>query len=283
MITVLESIKLSTGYLEKKGIESPRINAELLLAHILNCNRLDLYLTFDRPLTDEEITLYRGLLKRRGNFEPLQYIVGFVEFYGLNFEVNPNVLIPRPETEILVEEIINHYEGSDEVNILDIGTGSGNVAIALAVNIKGSKITATDISKDALETAKRNSMMNKTDGNVNFIHNDILHDSLMEQTFDVIVSNPPYIALKDFDKLRPELRIFEPRQALTDNSDGLIYYKAITFKAREYLKPGGKLFFEVGEGQSEAVKKILEVNQFVSVQIRNDYLNIERVISGVLM
>ncbi len=280
MLTVLESIKLSTGYLEKKGIESPRINAELLLAHILKCKRLDLYLTFDRPLTDEEVAIYRSLLKRRGEFEPLQYIVGSVEFYGLPFYVNSSVLIPRQETEILVEEIIEQNKNKQELKILDIGTGSGNIAISLAKNLSGSQVIGTDISKEALLIAEKNSALNCTEDQVKFIENDILKSFPEGNGFDVIVSNPPYVSVNEFEKLRPELKVYEPRQALTDDADGLIYYREISTKARELLLPGGRLYFETGEGQSDAVKKILEENKYNYIRVKNDYLDIERVVSG---
>lgn len=283
MLTVLDSIKLSAEYLEKKGVESPRINAELLLAHILNCKRLDLYLAFDRPLSEEEVLLYRSFLKRRGEFEPLQYIIGSVEFYGLPFNVNSSVLIPRPETEILVDEIINHCKEMKELSILDIGTGSGNIAVALACNLPNSRITATDISKEALEIAEKNSIMNKTENQVNFVQNDILNNDLKENDFDVIVSNPPYVSGKDFENLRPELKVYEPRRALTDDSDGFIYYRAITSGARRLLKSKGRLFYEIGQGQSAVVRNIFEENNFSRIQIKNDYLNIERVISGELI
>jgi len=181
MLTVLESITLSTEYLKNKGIESPRINAELLLANILNCKRLNLYLLFDRPLTDEETAKYRELLKRRSKFEPLQYIIGNVEFYGLDFYVNPSVLIPRPETELLVEAIIDIYKDYDPVNILDVGTGSGNIAVALAKNIINSYITAIDISEDALKTAKGNAVLNSVDNKIDFIQADFLKDKFSER------------------------------------------------------------------------------------------------------
>lgn len=282
MLTVLESIRLSTEYLEKKGVESPRINAELLLADILNCKRLDLYLSYDRPLSADEVTKYRTYLKRRGDFEPYQYITGKVEFYGLQFEVNPSVLIPRPETEILVEEIISLFKDSGELKILDIGTGSGNIAIALASNLKNASITATDISKNCLETAERNSFSNQTDKQIKFIINDILKDDLNGGEFDIVVSNPPYISEKDFNDLRPELKVYEPKQALTDNSDGLIYYRIISAKAKKLLKNKGKLFFEIGDGQSEKVSTILTDNNYSDIKIVNDYLHINRVISGKL-
>ncbi len=282
MLTVLESIKLSTDYLEKKGVESPRINAELLLAHILNCKRLDLYLTFDRPLSEDEVKTYRDFLRRRGEFEPLQYIIGSVEFYGLPFNVNSSVLIPRPETEILVEEIINQYSGINSLNVLDIGTGSGNIAISLAVNIPDSIITATDISREALVLAEANSILNKTEKQIRFIQNDILKEELPPASFDIIVSNPPYVSVREYEKLKPELKLYEPRLALTDDSDGLIYYRIIISKARKHLKSGGKLFFELGEGQFSDVKGILEENDFSFITAKNDYLNIKRVIIGEL-
>ncbi len=281
-MTVLESIKLSTDYLEKKGVESPRINAELMLAHILNCKRLDLYLTFDRPLSEEEVSLYRGYLKRRGEFEPLQYILGSVEFYGLPFVVNSSVLIPRQETEILVEEIITRYRSKENLTILDIGTGSGNIAVSLAHNLPGSGITATDISKEALELAEKNAVMNKVENQIKFIQHDILKSDSIVESFDIIVSNPPYVSVKDFEELRPELKVYEPRHALTDDSDGLIYYRAIISKSAGLLKPGGRLFFEIGAGQAEDVKIIFGDNNFPCVEITNDYLGIERVITGEL-
>ncbi len=280
MLTVLESIKLSTEYLETKGIESPRINAELLLAHILKCKRLDLYLSYDRPLSVEEIDQYRNFLKRRGQFEPYQYIVGSMEFYGLEFEVNASVLIPRHETEILVEEIITQYKNSGKVKILDIGTGSGNIAVSLAHHLNDAKITATDISKKALAVAEKNAIANKIENQICFVENDILKENLSENEFDIIVSNPPYVSEKDFNELRPELRVYEPKNALTDNSDGLIYYREISAKAKSLLKNKGKIYFEIGAGQAEKVKKILEENNFSEIKIKNDYLNIERVISG---
>lgn len=280
MLTVLESIKLSTEYLEKKGVESPRINAELLLAHILNCKRLGLYLSYDRPLSEDEIIQYRKFLKRRGQFEPYQYIVGSVEFYGLQFEVNSSVLIPRPETEILVEEITTQYKNSGEVKILDIGTGSGNIAISLAHHLPNSKITAIDISPSALEVAKKNASANKTDNRIEFVLNDILKNDFNENEFDIVVSNPPYVSVKEFEELQPELKVYEPRYALTDNSDGLIYYREISAKAKKLLKNKGRLFFEIGEGKADEVKRILSENNFSEIIVKNDYLHIERIIFG---
>ena len=176
MLTVLDALKKTTEYLEKKGIESARVNAEIMLAYILKCKRLQLYLSFDRPLNENEKNLYREFLQRRVNHEPVQYITGIVCLYWLEFQVNKSVLIPRPETEILVETIIENTNENEETNILDIGTGSGNIAITLAKHLPNSKITAIDKSKDALKIAVKNSELNNVKERINFIENDILNN-----------------------------------------------------------------------------------------------------------
>lgn len=280
MITVLESINLSSEYLKNKGIESPRINAELLLAHILNCKRLNLYLSFEKPLTEEELDKYRVLLKRRSKFEPLQYIIGKVEFYGIDFKVNPSVLIPRQETEILVETIIGQYDKYDTLRILDIGTGSGNIAVSLAKNLDNSFITALDISEDALKTANENAILNSVNDRIEFIKIDILKEEFIRNEFDLVVSNPPYISIVEFETLCPELKEYEPKVALTDYNSGFHFYEIISTKSNHLLKPGGKLFFEVGKGQFSIVSEIMKKNNFQNIDMTKDYLNIERVISG---
>ena len=204
MLTVLDALKKTTEYLEKKGIESARVNAEIMLAYILKCKRLQLYLSFDRPLNENEKNLYREFLQRRVNHETVQYITGIVGFYGLEFQVNKSVLIPRPETEILVETIIENTNENEETNILDIGTGSGNIAITLAKHLPNSKITAIDKSKDALKIAVKNSELNNVKEQINFIENDILNNqNLFDNVFDLVVSNPPYISKKEYNNLEP--------------------------------------------------------------------------------
>ncbi len=283
MLTVLEAINLSSEYLKKKGIESPRFNAEMLLAHIMNFKRLNLYLAFDRPLTEVEISNYRELIKRRSRFEPLQYILGSVEFFGLNFKVDPSVLIPRPETEILVETIIEKV-GSEPAEILDVGTGSGNIAVSLAKNLPQSNITGIDINQPGLNLAEENIKLNGVQ-NVRLVLHDILNsnlESLKRNQFDIIVSNPPYISSDEFPRLAPELKVYEPKDALTDFSDGLKFYREISAKAKYLLKPKGKIFFEMGKGLHEDIKKILRMNSFTKIEIKKDLQNIERVIFGEL-
>ena len=281
MITVLESINLSAQYLSQKGIESPRINAELLLANILGCKRLDLYLSFERPLSEAEIQKYREHIKRRGNFEPLQYIVGKVEFYSLELKVNPSVLIPRPESELLVENILDPFPKEEKLIVLDIGCGSGNIAIALAVNLPQSKIVSTDISDEALLIAKENSERHNVSGRIKFVKHNILKNDLNNfPMFDIVVSNPPYVSKESFSSLQKEIKDYEPGIAVTDEKDGLTFYREISAKISIKLKEKGKLFFEVAQGQSEEVVEIMAKNNFKNFGIIKDYQNIDRVIFG---
>jgi len=281
MLTILEVINLSAGYLEKKGIEDPKRNAELLLCKTLNCKKLNLYLNFDRPLSEDELADYRELIRRRGEREPLQYITGKVEFYGLEFKVNKDVLIPRPETEILVEKIIKE-NAERNCSILDVGTGSGNIAVSLAVNLPAAEITAVDKSSCALKVASENASGNNCSERIKFILADIFSDNtVFSGKFDIIVSNPPYIAEKEFPQLQPELRIYEPKAALSDYSDGLSFYRRIIEIANTMLNDYGTIYFEMGQGQSSDIKNILLQNGYSNIEIIKDYQNIERVISGV--
>ncbi len=283
MLTVLESIKLSTEFLTNKGIESPRINAELMLAKILNCKRLDLYLSFDRPLDEQETGLYREFIRRRSKFEPLQYILGSVEFYGLEFKVDKSVLIPRPETEILVETVLNSVEKDKALNILDIGTGSGIIAVCLAKYLPNSSITAIDSSESAIIVAKANAELNDVEKHIKFYIFDILTgEDYHDKPFDIVVSNPPYISLEDYQNLAPELKLYEPQNSLTDNLDGFSFYKIIAGKSKHLLKKRGNLYFELGFSQSKKVFEILQAESFNNIKIEKDYQNIERVISGEL-
>lgn len=281
-MTVLESLKLSTDFLEKRGIESPRLNAELLLAEILNCKRLDLYLKFDQPLKENEVDIYREWISRRGKFEPLQYITGKVEFYGLPFKVTRNVLIPRPETEILVEEVLKYSKEKPGLKILDIGTGSGNIPIALAKNLDSAEIFSTDISDKAIEIAKENAILNGVDSKIRFLHSDINHISFNTGFFDLIVSNPPYVSIDEYSTLQKEITNYEPAIALTDNNDGLDFYRLIAERSNSILKRGGKIFMEIEQGQNSAVEKILSSNNFINIHFIKDYQQIDRIVHGEL-
>ncbi len=281
MLTVLEAIKLSDEYLQKYKIESSRLNAELLLTDILNCKRLDLYLLYDRPLKNDELNKYREYLKRRIKREPLQYIIGHVEFYGLKFMVNPSVLIPRQETELLVEYAIKQAEISKRIKILDIGVGSGNISIALLKNLPDSFVLGIDISEDALTLSEFNAKQNIVEDRLELKKFDIQKDDPATLgKFDLIISNPPYISLEDFESLEPELNVYEPAVALTDYSNGYSFYERIILVSKQILNSNGKLFFELGEGHHQKVADMLKLNGFTKINIYKDYSNIERIISG---
>ena len=281
MLTVLEAIKLSTDYLEKKGIEEARTNAELLLAGILNCKRLDLYLKFDCPLDEDEKNNYRKYISKRGNFEPLQYILGETDFYGLKFKVDSSVLIPRPETEILVETVINNSNSKEKISILDIGTGSGNIPVTLAKNIHAGFITSIDISKDAIKTAEINVELNKVKDQISIKNIDIFNDEVYTLgQFDIIVSNPPYVEKDEMVNLQKEITSFEPLNAVTDNGDGYKFYKRIIEVAGTMLNQNGKIFFELGKSQSGKVFELMKNNNFTDIELVKDYQNIERIIYG---
>lgn len=282
MITILEAIKLSTEYLDKKNVESPRANAEILLSEILKVKRLDLYLSFDKPLTDSEINLYREAIKKRGMRIPLQYIVGQVDFYGLKIMVNENVLIPRPETELLVEKIIGEVKNKSELKILDIGSGSGNISLALAKNISDSFVQGIDISPEAVNIANENAKINLI-SNVNFSQKDIFEDEIISfGKFDIIVSNPPYVSISDYQNLEPELKNYEPKIALTDDDDGLRFYRRIALLLKHLLNSNGKLFLELGAGQFQTIKEIFISSGIQNIKVFKDYQGIDRIFFGEL-
>ncbi len=280
MLTILDAIKLSTEFLQKHNIPEPRINAEYLLADILNCKRLELYLSYNKPLNEREKEQYRTNIKKRSNSEPLQYILGYTEFFNLKFQVNNNVLIPRQETELLVEEVIKF--ANDGNKVLDIGTGSGAIAIALKHSIPGLEIAATDCSREALKVAYSNTINILQDKNaIKFFNHDIIKNEMnVLGKFDFIVSNPPYVTLEQYNSIQPEVK-FEPKYAVTDDKDGLTFYDSIIQKSPMLLNKNGRIFFEIGEGMHEIIVDKMRKN-FTDISVINDYSNIPRIISGTL-
>lgn len=275
---VLKILNWTKGYLADKGVENPRLEAEWLLCEALSLDRVGLYLNFDKPLSDSELAAYRSMVARRAKREPLQYILGSQEFMGLEFQVSPAVLIPRHDTEVLVTEALKR--GSECRSILDIGTGSGCVAIALAKALPGAGICSVDISGAALAVARDNAQRNK-------VAVELVQGSLLEpfagRRFDMIVSNPPYIPVADLDTLQQEVRGFEPLSALDGGADGLDFYRRITSDAPKHLNPGGWLLFEVGAGQAPQVLELLSAGGFGSESfVALDAAGIERVAGGRL-
>jgi ribosomal protein L3 glutamine methyltransferase len=247
MMTVLESLKLAKEYLEKYQIENPRLNAELLLSEVLNCKRLDLYTNFEKPLKEEEIQKFREYLLRRTKGEPVQYITGKAYFYGFEFIVTPDVLIPRPETELLVEEVIDAFEKNESLRIADLCSGSGNIGITLAKFFPNSEVDCIDVSEKAIEIGRLNAeKLNAV--NVSFYKIDILNDELPQKIYDVIVSNPPYVDAIEMDAL-PEEFLQEPRLGLEAGEDGLDLVRKILAQAAAHLKDDGVLIVEVGVSQ----------------------------------
>jgi release factor glutamine methyltransferase len=281
MITVLEAINLSTQYLEKKGVESARLNAELLLAHILNCKRLNLYLMFDKPLNESELNIYREYIYRRGKREPLQYIIGYTEFYNVRIKTDSRALIPRPETELLVETVLEFYKDKTDISFLDIGTGTGCITISLLKNLKGSEALAIDISEKSLELAKENLLLNNLENSCKLLYfNALCNNYRTLGEFDFIVSNPPYVSKDDFENLLPELKNYEPKVALTDNEDGLKFYKAIIKNSFFILKKNGKLFLEINPSMASLITDLMKDYNYIDINLKKDFNNHYRIIYG---
>jgi release factor glutamine methyltransferase len=253
-VTILEILKKTDGYFKTKGVDSPRLTAEILLSELLKCRRLDLYLNFDKPLSTEEVDLFRGFVKRRAAREPLQYIIGKTSFMDFDVSVATGCLIPRPETAAIIESLSEHKESLAGKKILDIGTGSGIIAVAVARLAPEAKITAIDKSETALEQALKNSA-DLNVNNIEFILSD-LFSALDGRKFDYILSNPPYIPTSEIAMLQKEVSLYEPSMALDGGADGLDFYRAIFRDAGKYLNENGMIYLEHGDGQSEAIEAI---------------------------
>ena len=296
-MTVLEAIQKSADFLGKKNVGSPRLQTELLLAHLLKMPRMNLYLNFERVLTAQETDGFRELIKRRGRREPLQHIVGSTSFCGYEIAVNRHALVPRPETEQLAESGWNFLATChpSPVTALDFGTGTGCIAIALAAKCPGAKIVATDISAEALALARENAARNNVAGRIEFLQGDgfvalqaVGHASSRSNSsttgkmpvppFDLIVSNPPYIPSAEIQTLQPEVRDFDPRSALDGGADGLDFYRKLAIEAKPFLSAGGKIMLEFGDGQAKAVRRIFEDEQWTVGAVKDDYSGRARIL-----
>ncbi|MBN1447598.1 MAG: peptide chain release factor N(5)-glutamine methyltransferase [Bacteroidetes bacterium] len=285
METVLSLIKKSTTFFDEKGIGEPKLSAEHLLSHALGVKRLQMYLRFDQPIQEQELESFRDMVRRRLRHEPVQYIVGSTEFYGLEFAVSPAVLIPRPETEHLIDALLDLRKEARlkaEPRVLDIGTGSGAIAVALAKQLPDIHVTATDVSQDALNVAEANASRNGVTDLLQFLHHDILTDHVngLGAPFDIVVSNPPYIPKDDVASLQPEVRDHEPLPATTDGADGLRFYRRFAELVPELLAPGGLLAVEIGYGQASTVRGIFADAGLRDMSVRQDYAGIDRVVTA---
>lgn len=276
--TILDLLQWGTNFFTEKNIENPRLNIELLICSVLSIERIELYLQFDRPLKKDELSDLKEKVLKRASGYPLQYIIGYTNFLGCNIKVSEAGLIPRPETEILANLVLSSLERSKHYQILDIGTGSACLAIALAKGLPNSELTAIDISKEAISLAKENSILNKVE-NIKFFQYDIFKTNSIKKQFDLIVSNPPYISSKEYHRLDSTVKEYEPKIALTDDEDGLKFYKLYSKIFPKLLKEDGRFFLEIGFGQNEEMFKIFPAKKY-SLEFAKDFNNIERVLIG---
>jgi len=256
---------------ENNKITSPKQNAETIISHILNLKRLDTYLHLENEISETQLNSILEITERRKKREPLQYILGETEFYGYEIKVNKSVLIPRPETELLVEKIIRDEKNIK--NILDIGTGSGAIVIALKKHFQNSIVVASDVSKDALKTAQENAETNRVQ--IEFVKSDIFEN--IAGRFDLIISNPPYIPEAEYEQLPQEIKEHEPKSALQAENNGLFFYDKILQNAKEYLTESGKIYFEIGYDQAEKITKIAKKNGFSVIQVFKDLNGFDRI------
>jgi len=281
--TVRELMKFAIDHLQKLGFDETRLTVELLLSHALGCQRIQLYTSFDKPLTKDELARFRALYERRLVFEPVQYIVGYANFMGLQLRVDPAVLIPRPETETLVEQAMlacKDFEDGRGVSAIELGTGSGNIAIALAKFVKHLSVVSIDNSQQALDLARENAASHRVSTTIEFSLMDMFEpvDQLLLRRFDLLVSNPPYISGEDWETLPTEIKRYEPRGALTDFKDGFEFHKRIVELAPYLLKNEGTILVEVGFGQSKHVCELMRGAGFRDVVSLPDLQGIQRVV-----
>jgi len=274
---VMELINWTADYFKKNDIESARLDAELLLGHILNKSRLQLYMDFEQVVSKEYLDQYRELIKKRIERVPVAYLTNHKEFMSLSFYIDESVLIPRPETEVLVENVFKMQ--SDDCKVLDLGTGSGAIVVTLAIQRVDWKFIATDISTEAVVVAEKNAQRHRVSERITLLQGN-LFEPLQDEAikFDCIVSNPPYISSSEISTLMPEVRDYEPRIALDGGSIGLDFIEKMVAEAPKFLTENGKLVFEFGYQQGEAVRNLIQSNpQYTDCNIIKDYAGIERV------
>lgn len=277
--TVLKLILWSAGYLGEKGVEQPRLDAEHLLAHALGTTRLQLYLQYDRPLAPEELKAFKPLLLRRARREPLQYVIGRTAFRELELLTDRRALIPRPETEVLVDVVLEWARGRSGPSALDVGTGTGCIALSLAVEGPFTHVVATDESAQALELASENAAALGV--SMEFRQGSLFAPLASGEQFDVVVSNPPYVAPEEVGELAPEIRDFEPSSALFAACGGLELLHALVRGAPRHLRPGGLLALEVGRGQTEEVAaRVRESGAFIEPVVHRDLTGRPRIVAA---
>jgi len=288
--TIQKLLNWVVEYLTNKGVNSPRLSAELLLSHVLGMKRIELYTQFDKPVSKQQLDKLHELVKRAGQHEPIAYLTGKAEFYSLQLEVSPDCMIPRPETELLVERAIEFLRKRPGIQfVCDLCTGCGCIAVAIAKNTPGAQIIATDISDAALRVAAANVEKFQLKDKIELLHGD-LFDPIMpeldveklvpdsDRGFDLIVCNPPYVSCSEFEKLDKNIKDYEPKPALLAGEDGLDIYRRIFEKVDQFLKPDAALMLEIGFAQGHVVKELLEkAGSFAEIKIEKDYNKNDRI------
>ena len=276
--TIREVLNWTRGYFEDAGIMQPRLEAEMLLAHALDVDRLHLYMAPDKPLTHDERSRYRNVVQQRHSGTPLQHVIGEVTFYGLRFRVDRETLIPRSETEELLDQVIKRAPRDREIRCLDLGTGTGVIAVCMARYLPKAKVTAVDVSPSALDMARKNAALNEVTNRIEFIESDWF--THIEGQFDFIASNPPYIRSAELAGLPVEVRDHEPSVALDGGKDGLEKIREIATKLRIHLHPNGVVLMEIGHEQGDRVKSIFESIELVDVSVIRDMSERDRFVVG---
>lgn len=277
--TIKKLIQWTAGYFRNHGVEEARLDAELLLGYVLGRPRIYLYTNYDQIMNKEELARYRELIRRRAAGYCTAVLIGEKEFMGIPFRVNEHVLVPRPDTEAWLERVIQRFRNLPDISMLDLGTGSGALAVSFLYYCKEARGVAVDISEKALETAKTNGERAGISDRVEFRRGDFLDALREDEQFDVILSNPPYIPSGDIDGLAEEVRR-EPRIALDGGPDGLKFYRTLGEKAVRFLRPGGLLAAEVGIGQAETVRTFFENGGLTDIEIIPDYGGVDRAVCG---
>ena len=282
--TTMGLLQTTTTFLKERGHDEPRLAAERLLAHVLQCKRVDLYLETERPLQETELSPYRELVRSYAKGTPLQYIVGETELMGLPFHVDARALIPRPETEILVDAVRKHLasQNARPATVLELGVGSGAIAVSLAVELQGVEVWATEVSVEAAKLAQLNVRRHQVEDRVHLIVSsrfDALAPEL-EAAFGVVVSNPPYVRIDEMPELPARVRDFEPFQALQGGEEGLDFHRYLTDSGLRFLASGGLLATEIGASQGAAVEALFVAAGMQDVQIIPDYAGLDRVVMG---
>lgn len=280
MVTISQAVFEGSVFLKENGVDSPRLDAEIILGHTLGISRLKIITEGAAGMDEEMYARYMRLISLRGKGTPSAYLTGQKEFMGINFEVRPGVLIPRDDTEIIVQRVIEECRVyKDGIRIADVCCGSGAIGISIAKNVNNASVIMTDIASEALEVSSRNVMLNGVSDRVKVVGGDLL-EPVKNELFDIIVSNPPYIPSGEINYLQREVRDYEPRIALDGGSDGLEFYRRLIPDTAQCIKPGGILALEIGFNQASDIENIMSSSRFISIEVLKDLSGLNRCIIG---